>query len=595
MADVAAPAWDRDTAPDGTGFIRTGSGAPVLLIHGVGMNAAIWQPQIALMKDRFDLIAIDMLGHGGSPLPPENAGLSDFADQSIRLLDHLGLASVAVVGHSMGALVAQEIALRAPLRVNSVVCLNAVFRRPPELAQAVRERAAALDGHGDPSAIAATLARWFGDPIPAGLADAAETARVALASVDARGYARTYRLFANADTAHVDRLSGLAAPVLFMTGSEDRNSTPGMSAAMARLAPAGQCLVLSGEKHMMTIASPQKVTHHITAFLDKAADASASAAADPAFDIIEFRRALGSFLTGVTIVTTIGAEGEPRGFTANSFTSVSLEPPLVLVCIAKKALGHQAFSTSRGFAINILSEDQKAASGIFASKAPDKFASVAWQPGQTGNPVIDGSVAVFDCDMEQLVDAGDHSILIGRVHDFTHNGAQPLGYWRGAYVTPGLSQGALAAETEVGAILEDEGRVLFFETGDGSFQLPVGRGLGAANDARTLRGRLAAKAVDAQLGFLYAVWDDATDASRTHVYYRGTVEAPLPGDRQIWLVDIDQIADLRIADPAVRSMLARYARERTEDQFGVYVGNEVEGEVRPLARAVPSQALTGRG
>jgi flavin reductase (DIM6/NTAB) family NADH-FMN oxidoreductase RutF/pimeloyl-ACP methyl ester carboxylesterase len=595
MADVAASAWVRDTAPDGTGFIRTGSGAPVLLIHGVGMNAAIWQPQIALMKDRFDLIAIDMLGHGSSPLPPGNAGLSDFADQSIRLLDHLGLASVAVVGHSMGALVAQEIALRAPLRVNSVVCLNAVFRRPPELAQAVRERAAALDGHGDPSAIAATLARWFGDPIPAGLADAAETARVALASVDARGYARTYRLFANADTAHVDRLSGLAAPVLFMTGSEDRNSTPAMSAAMARLAPAGQCLVLSGEKHMMTIASPQKVTHHITAFLDKAADASASAAADPAFDIIEFRRALGSFLTGVTIVTTIGAEGEPRGFTANSFTSVSLEPPLVLVCIAKKALGHQAFSTSRGFAINILSEDQKAASGIFASKAPDKFASVAWQPGQTGNPVIDGSVAVFDCDMEQLVDAGDHSILIGRVHDFTHNGAQPLGYCRGAYVTPGLSQGALAAETEVGAILEDEGRVLFFETGDGSFQLPVGRGLGAANDARSLRGRLAAKAVDAQLGFLYAVWDDATDASRTHVYYRGTVEAPLPGDRQIRLVDIDQIADLRIADPAVRSMLARYARERTEDQFGVYVGNEVEGEVRPLARAVPSQALTGRG
>ncbi|MER9139124.1 flavin reductase family protein [Mesorhizobium sp. M0830] len=155
-----------------------------------------------------------------------------------------------------------------------------------------------------------------------------------------------------------------------------------------------------------------------------------------AFDAGEFRRALGSFLTGVTIVTTVSAEGEPRGFTANSFTSVSLDPPLVLVCIAKKALGHSAFSTSRGFAINILSESQKAESGIFASKAADKFASVAWQSGQTGNPLIDGSVAVFDCGMEQLVDAGDHSILIGRVRDFTHNGAQPLGYCRGTYVTP---------------------------------------------------------------------------------------------------------------------------------------------------------------
>ncbi|TGV53133.1 flavin reductase, partial [Mesorhizobium sp. M2D.F.Ca.ET.160.01.1.1] len=102
------------------------------------------------------------------------------------------------------------------------------------------------------------------------------------------------------------------------------------------------------------------------------------------------------------------------------FTSVSLEPPLVLVCIAKKALGHEAFSTSRGFAINILSEGQKTESGIFASKTADKFAAVSWQSGQTGNPLIDGSVAVFDCDMDRLVDAGDHSILIGRVRDFTH-------------------------------------------------------------------------------------------------------------------------------------------------------------------------------
>jgi flavin reductase (DIM6/NTAB) family NADH-FMN oxidoreductase RutF/pimeloyl-ACP methyl ester carboxylesterase len=584
----------RSRAPDGTGFIRAGSGAPVLLIHGVGMDAAIWRPQIVAMQDRFDLVAIDLLGHGASPLPPENADLSDFADQAIRLLDHLGLGRVAVVGHSMGALVAQDIALRAPSRVASLVCLNAVFRRPPELARAVRERAAALGGPHDPSAIAATIARWFGDPVPPILVDAAATARSALESVDAEGYARTYRLFASADTAHADRLGDLAAPALFMTGSEDRNSTPAMSAAMARLAPAGRCLVLSGEKHMMTIASPQKVTQRITAFLDQVADVPAGAEVSPTFDAMEFRRALGSFLTGVTIVTTIDEAGDARGFTANSFTSVSLEPPLVLVCIAKKALGHQAFSTSKGFAINILSEDQKAASGIFASKAADKFASVAWQPGQTGNPLIEGSVAVFDCGMEQLVDAGDHSILIGRVHDFTHNGAQPLGYCRGAYVTPGLSQEALAAAppgTEVGAILENEGRVLFFETAEGSYQLPAGRGLGTASDARSLRGRLAAKAIDAELGFLYAVWDDATNVSRTHVYYRGTVDSPLSGDGQVRFVEIERIAELKIADPAVRSMLARYARERTEDMFGVYVGNEVEGEVRPLAKPAPSAPI----
>ena len=461
----------------------------------------------------------------------------------------------------------------------------------------MRERAAALGS-------LATLPhrrnplRWFGDPLPASLAGAAQTARAALESVDAEGYARTYRLFADADTAHVDRLAELAVPALFMTGSEDRNSTPAMSAAMARLAPSGQCLVLSGERHMMTIASPEKVTHHIMAFLDAGKDAAAKSETASAFDAGEFRRALGSFLTGVTIVTTVSAEGEPRGFTANSFTSVSLDPPLVLVCIAKKALGHSAFSTSRGFAINILSESQKAESGIFASKAADKFAAVAWQSGQTGNPLIDGSVAVFDCAMEQLVDAGDHSILIGRVRHFTHNGAQPLGYCRGTYVTPGLSQEALAAAphgTEVGAILENEGRVLFFETADGFHELPAGRGLGSTRDARSLKGCLAAKAVDAQLGFLFAVWDDAADPSRSHVYYRGTVTAPSSSDRQAGSVEIDDIADLKIADPAVRSMLTRYVRERTEDAFGVYVGNEVEGEVRPLARAALPKLLLVAG
>ncbi|TKB43874.1 MAG: flavin reductase, partial [Mesorhizobium sp.] len=221
------------------------------------------------------------------------------------------------------------------------------------------------------------------------------------------------------------------------------------------------------------------------------------------------------------------------------------------------------------------------------------------QPGRTGNPLIDGCVAVFDCGMEQLVDAGDHSILIGRVRDFSHNGAQPLGYCRGTYVTPGLSQEALAAappDTEVGAILENDGRVLFVETADGFHELPAGRGLGTPNEARSLKGCLAARAIDAQLGFLFAVWDDAAEPWRTHVYYRGTVDDPCCDDRQIQLVDIEKIADLKIADPAVRSMLARYARERTEDAFGVYVGNEVEGEVRPLAKPSPSRIpLSGRG
>lgn len=596
MADASA--WARQgTAPDGTGFIRAGAGAPVLFIHGVGMNAAIWQPQIERMADRFDVIAIDMLGHGLSPLPPQHPELADYADQAVRLLDHLGLDKVSVIGHSMGALVAQELALRAPERVRRIVSLNAVFRRPPELAEAVRQRAVALNGRSDTAGTAQTIARWFGYPVPAELEVPAQKTASALSAVDPEGYARTYRLFARADGDHADHLLTLAVPALFMTGSEDRNSSPAMSAAMARLAPHGRCTVLPGEKHMMAVAAPDLTTRHIVDFLaeDEAARQNSTAEANAGFDSGEFRRALGSFLTGVTIVTTIGPEGEPRGFTANSFTSVSLDPPLVLVCIAHKALGHPVFATSKSFAINVLNEGQKAASGIFASKVADKFASVAWRPGRTGSPMLDGSVASFDCDMERLVEAGDHSILIGRVRDFEHNSSQPLGYCRGAYVAPGLSQDALAATqpgTDVGAILENGGRILFLETADG-FELPRGRGLGSAGDGKSLRGLLAAKAIEAQLGFLFAVWDDAGTVSRTHVYYRGTFDVPASSDRGIRLIEIDAIEGLKIADPAIRSMLTRYVRECSVDAFGVYVGNDVEGEVRPLARPSASAVNTG--
>lgn len=265
---LTVPARIRGGASGAIGYIRSGTGEPLLLIHGVGMNATIWQPQIELLKSRYDVIAIDMLGHGASRLPPENPVLSDYADEAIELLDRLGLEKVSVVGHSMGALVAQEMALSEPERVRLMVSLNAVFRRPPLLARAVRERAAGLNSRSDDSGVAATIARWFGDPVPARLTDAAARVRDALACVDPEGYARTYRLFAHADADHADRLPKLEMPALFMTGSEDENSSPAMSAAMARLAPLGRCIVLDGEKHMMALASPERATEHIAAFLE---------------------------------------------------------------------------------------------------------------------------------------------------------------------------------------------------------------------------------------------------------------------------------------------------------------------------------------
>ena len=157
------------------------------------------------------------------------------------------------------------------------------------------------------------------------------------------------------------------------------------------------------------------------------------------FDPRALRDAFGTFMTGVTVVTSHDDRGAPIGYTANSFTSVSLDPPLLLVSIAKSAYGCDVFTASEGFAVNILAREQRELSNRFAAAGTDKFADLGWQAKKSGSPVIDNVVAWFDCTHHEQVDAGDHIILIGRVLDYAYNTVTPLGFCRGAYVSFGLT------------------------------------------------------------------------------------------------------------------------------------------------------------
>ncbi|PQV47657.1 flavin reductase family protein [Paraburkholderia sp. BL21I4N1] len=312
--------------------------------------------------------------------------------------------------------------------------------------------------------------------------------------------------------------------------------------------------------------------------------------AEQTFDSLEFRRALGAFVTGVTVVTTVQLDGTPRGFTANSFASVSLDPPLILVCIAKSASSHEVFSATDHFAVSVLAGDQKAVSGVFASKSPDKFAQVAWRARATGAPVMDGAAATFDCKTHNIVDAGDHIILIGRVVDFVHSNASPLGYCRGAYVNFHLSQDALAAtgaRAQVGAILEHRDGLVLLKTKDG-LQLPTGVKLEPESDTGSLRGVLAKLGLPTHLDFIFAVFESGSGpAASVHVYYRGRVTSSLAAmmDDAIHIVPLSRIPWGELRDDAVRSMLQRYVRERSEDAFGIYVGDTAAGKVQTLAHA----------
>ena len=147
----------------------------------------------------------------------------------------------------------------------------------------------------------------------------------------------------------------------------------------------------------------------------------------------ELRRALGQFATGVTVVTTCGEDGHRVGVTANSFTSLSLDPPLVLWCISATAPSLPAFQAATHFAINVLGANQHYLSRQFATAAEDKFAGVEFSEGPGGVPVLDGVLAHFVCRNVRQIEAGDHHILIGEIERFETGEGEPLVFHSGAY------------------------------------------------------------------------------------------------------------------------------------------------------------------
>ena len=144
----------------------------------------------------------------------------------------------------------------------------------------------------------------------------------------------------------------------------------------------------------------------------------------------QLRNAFGSYVTGVTVVTACSNTGHPVGFTANSFTSVSLDPALLLVCIGKKMSSYSVFAESDTFAINILSSDQKELAHRFSRFKGERFEGIEWQMSNLNCPLLTGSSAWFDCTVYQRMDAGDHDVLIGKIEEFRDHGKNGLGYFR---------------------------------------------------------------------------------------------------------------------------------------------------------------------
>ncbi|MCI2808266.1 flavin reductase family protein [Eoetvoesiella caeni] len=163
-----------------------------------------------------------------------------------------------------------------------------------------------------------------------------------------------------------------------------------------------------------------------------AAASTAAATMPPKPDL---RHAFGRFPTGIAVVTMLDGEGMPYGATINSFVSVSMAPPMISWNVVRGSLAHSTVSQARRFVINVLAKDQRSLAQKMTGPVAERFTDVQYRPSEWGLPVIDGTLAAFECNVHSMVTAGDHDIVLGIIDHFEHREGRPLVYWQGAYAT----------------------------------------------------------------------------------------------------------------------------------------------------------------
>ena len=256
---------------DGTAFKSYGDQpSPLIFIHGVGMRGDVWSPQVEYFFNDYQVITYDFLGHGESPLPPEEPVLDDYVEQLNNLLKYLDLSLISLVGHSMGALISVAFALKYPEKVKALVPINIAFNRSEEAQKGVLNRANQILQSNKILNIEQTLERWFKNKTSADDLKKIDKVRNWLGTASPQGYGRAYRLFALSDKVFLNKLSRLRPPVLYLTGDEDPNSTPAMSQQMAQETPNGSSNSLTGEAHMMSYIAADKVNPIIEQFFMEA-------------------------------------------------------------------------------------------------------------------------------------------------------------------------------------------------------------------------------------------------------------------------------------------------------------------------------------
>lgn len=374
----------------------------ILLIHGAGQTSRMWDGVAeALVQAGRQVIALDLRGHGQSEWPADGRyDLEAYVEDVRAVLAQMGSRPVVVAATLGGWIAMAALATDAANLAAGLVLVDMPARSEPDLAREIAGRLLATS--------ADEASQWD---------------------------ERTLAHFPIEDIA--DRLQAMA-PAIALPTLVIRGGLPWMDRSEASR------LFDAALPHVETVevadADLLVVTDRTEAFLGILLDflerrqPRAASEFRAGSDARTLRDALGCFATGITIVTTRDGAGNPVGLTANSFTSVSLDPPLLLVCIANSAGSGAALREAEHFGVNVLQIGQQPASNRFAGRGEDRFAATPWAPGETGVPLLDGALGSFECRRHAVHDGGDHFILIGEVVRAQFEPRRdPLLYFRGKY------------------------------------------------------------------------------------------------------------------------------------------------------------------
>lgn len=250
-----------------TAFDTFGDGPPVILIHGLGLNRQMWQWQVPELSSRFRVITYDLLGHGESDKPSGRYEMPQMVEQIEQLMNELGIGKAAIVGFSLGGLIARAFALAHPDKVAAMVILNSAHARSAAQRDSIMKRVSQVAAGGPESTIDEALMRWFTEEFGNRNPEVLEKVRAWVLANDRSIYPELYRLLAQGDIGLELSIKDIGCPVLVVTGEDDHGNSQAMAEQMAGLMPNAAVAILPGLRHMALAEDPNAVNSLLSSFL----------------------------------------------------------------------------------------------------------------------------------------------------------------------------------------------------------------------------------------------------------------------------------------------------------------------------------------